>query len=184
MVPSSQSAFFIPVPAIFAPTTKFGCPDVGTVFTYDVRAWNTNRPNRMIAVEQDQFSCRIRSDAQGTYDWFGGLGPHLNDVAEKALITDLWPLRAGYTGKASKYNLPSRFSEIEYVVTYGLAVVPAGVFWAYKIRKNYYWENNLYYTTTLWWSSSLKWTILQWPEQLGRPSKAGGLNWGLLSVAS
>jgi len=184
MVPSSQNAFFIPIPSIFAPTTKFNCPNVGTVFTYDVLAWNTNRPNRMIAVEQDQFNCRIRSDAQGIYDWFGGLAPRLNDVAEKALITDIWPLRPGYTGKASKYNLPSRFSEIEYVVTYGLAVVPAGMFWAYKIRKTYYWENSLCYTTTLWWSSSLKWTILQWPEQPGRPSQAGGLNWGLLSVAS
>src|ERR1700753_3356424 len=92
-VPSSQRAFFIPIPAIFAPTTQFGCPDVGTVFTYDVRAWNTDRPNRMVAIEQDHLNCRIRSDAQGTYDWFGGLGPHLDDAAEQALITDLWPLR-------------------------------------------------------------------------------------------
>ncbi len=61
MVPSSQNAFFIPIPSIFAPTTKFSCPNVGTVFTYDVLAWNTNRPNRMIAVEQDQFNCRIRT---------------------------------------------------------------------------------------------------------------------------
>jgi hypothetical protein len=29
-----QSAFFIPIPAAFAPETKFGCPDVGSVFTY------------------------------------------------------------------------------------------------------------------------------------------------------
>src|ERR1700737_889590 len=91
---TSQSAFFIPIPAAFAPIAKFGCPDPGTVFTYDVRAWNTNRLNRMIAIEQDQFNCRIRSAAPGTYDWFGGLGPHLEDadVAEKKLIADLWPL--------------------------------------------------------------------------------------------
>jgi hypothetical protein len=184
MVPSSQNAFFIPIPSSFAPTTTFGCPDAGTVFTYDVRAWNTNRPNRMIAVGQDQLNCRITSDAQGTYDWFGGVGPRLADDAEKALITGLWPLRPGYTGKASDYNLPSRFSEIEYMVTYGLAVVPAGVFWVYKIRKNYYWQNSLCYTTTLWWSPLLKWTILQWPEQPGRPSRTGGLNWGLVSVSS
>jgi hypothetical protein len=187
IVPTSQSAFFIPIPSAFAPVTKFGCPDAGTVFTYDVPAWNTNRPNRMVAIEQDQFNCRIRSDAQGTYDWFGGLAARLGeaDVAEKQLITDLWPLRAGYTGKTSKYDLPSRFSEIEYVVAaYGVAVVPAGVFWAYKIRKNYYWQNNLCYTTTLWWSPSLRWTILQWPEQPGKPSQTGGYNWGLLSVSS
>jgi hypothetical protein len=150
-------------------------------------AWNTNRPNRMIAIEQDQFNCRIRSDAQGTYDWFGGLGAHLDDadVAEKKLITDLWPLRAGYTGKISTYDLPSKYSEIEYVVVaYGLACVPAGVFWAYEIRKDYYWENKLYHTTTLWWSPSLKWSILQWPEEPGKPSQAGGYNWALLSVSS
>src|SRR6266481_444093 len=124
MVPSSQNAFFIPIPSIFAPTTKFSCPNVGTVFTYDVMAWNTNRPNRMIAIEQNQFNCRIRSDAQGTYAWFGGLGPHLDDadVAEQKLITELWPLRTGHTAKISKYDLPSKFSEIEYVVVaYGLA---------------------------------------------------------------
>ena len=72
---TDQIAFFIPIPAAFAPVTKFACPDVGTVFTYNVPAWNTNRPNRMVSIEQDQFNCRIRSDAQGTYDWFGGLGP-------------------------------------------------------------------------------------------------------------
>ena len=184
---NSQSAFFIPVPARFAPITNFDCPKAGTVFTYDVTARNTNRPNRMIAVEQDQLSCRIRSDAQGTYDWFGGLGPHLDDtdVAEKKLITDLWPLRAGATGKISKYDLPSKYSEIEYVVVaYGLASVPAGVFWAYKIRKDYYWQNKLYHTTTLWWSPSLKWPILQWPEEPGKPARAGGFNWALLSVSS
>jgi hypothetical protein len=189
MVPgfTSQSAFFIPVPVAFAPITNFGCPNPGTVFTYDVMAWNTNRPNRMIAIEQDQFNCRIRSDAQGTYDWFGGLGAHLDDadVAEKKLITDLWPLRAGYTGKISTYDLPSKYSEIEYVVVaYGLARVPAGVFWAYEIRKDYYWENKLYHTTTLWWSPSLKWSILQWPEEPGKPSQAGGYNWALLSASS
>jgi hypothetical protein len=189
MVPgfNSQSAFFIPIPAAFAPITNFGCPNAGTVFTYDVMAWNTNRPNRMIAIEQNQFNCRIRSDAQGTYDWFGGLSSRLDDadVAEKKLITDLWPLRAGYTGKISKYDLPSKYSEIEYVVVaYGLACVPAGVFWAYKIRKDYYWQNKLYHTTTLWWSPSLKWTILQWPEEPGKPSQAGGYNWALLSVSS
>ena len=144
MVPgfNSQSSFFIPIPAAFAPITNFGCPNAGTVFTYDVMAWNTNRPNRMIAIEQNRFNCSIRSDAQGTYDWFGGLGPRLDDadVAEKKLIADLWPLRAGHTGKISKYDLPSKYSEIEYVVVaYGLACVPAGVFWAYKIRKDYYW---------------------------------------------
>ena len=184
---TSQSALFIPIPAAFAPITKFGCPDAGTVFTYDVMAWNTNRPNRMIAIEQNQFNCRIRSDAQGTYDWFGGLGPRLGDadVAEKKLITNLWPLRAGYTGKISKYDLPSEYSEIEYVVVaYGLARVPAGVFWAYKVRKDYYWQSKLYHTTTLWWSPSLKWTILQWPEEPGKPSQAGGYNWALLSVSS
>jgi hypothetical protein len=186
-VPTSQSAFFIPIPSAFAPVAKFGCPDPGTVFTYDVLAWNTNRPNRMIAIEQDQLDCWIRSDAQGRYDWFGGLGPHLGDadLAEKKLIADLWPLRVGNTGKASKYDLPSRFSEVEYgVVAYGLAVVPAGVFLAYKIRKDYYWQNNLYHTTTLWWSPSLKWTILQWPEEPGKPSQVGGYNWELLSVSS
>jgi hypothetical protein len=184
---SGDSAFFIPIPSAFAPVTKFGCPVAGTVFTYDVRAWNTNRPNRMIATEQDQFSCRIRSDAQGTYDWFGSLGPHLGetDVAEKKLITDLWPLRGGSAGKASKYDLPSKDSEIEYaVVAYGLARVPAGVFWAYNVRKNYYWQGKLYHATTLWWSPSLKWSILQWPEEPGKPSRAGGYNWALLSMSS
>jgi hypothetical protein len=189
MVPgiNSESSFFVPIPAAFAPIAKFGCPAPGTVFTYDVRAWNTNRPNRMVAIEEDQLNCRIRSDAQGIYDWFGGLGPHLDDedVAEKKLITDLWPLRAGAAGKISKYDLPSKYSEIEYVVVaYGLAHVPAGVFWAYKVRKDYFWQNNLYHTTTLWWSPSLKWTILQWPEELGKPSQAGGYNWALLSVSS
>ena len=184
---TSQSAFFIPVPAAFSPITKFGCPDAGTVFTYDVLAWNTNRPNRMVAIEQNQFNCRIRSDAQGAYDWFGGLGPHLDDtgIAEKKLIADLWPLRTGSTGKISKYDLPSKYSEIEYaVVAYGLAHVPAGVFWAYKVRKDYYWKNNLYHTTTLWWSPSLRWTILQWPEEPGKPSHVGGYNWELLSASS
>ena len=180
------SAFFIPIPAAFAPVTKFGCPDVGTVFTYNVPAWNTKRPNRMVAIEQDQFNCRIRSDAQGTYDWFGGLGVRLDDtdVAEKKLIIDLWPLRGGSTRKTSKYDLPSKYSEVEYAVAYGLARVPAGLFWVYKIRKDYYWQNNLYHTTTLWWSPSLRWTILQWPEEPGKPSQVGGYNWELLSVSS
>jgi len=184
---NSQSAFFIPVPAMFAPITNFGCPNTGTVFTYDVMAWNTNRPNRMIAIEQDQLSCRIGSDAQGIYDWFGGLSPRLDDAdaAEKKLVADLWPLRPGHTGKISKYDLPSKYSEVEYdVVGYGLAFVPAGVFWAYKIRKIYYWQNKLHHTTTLWWSPSLKWTILQWPEEPGKPARAGGYNWALLSVSS
>src|SRR5260370_7248426 len=75
---TDQSAFFIPIPAAFAPVTKFSCPDVGTVFRYNVPAWNTNRPNRMVAIEQDQFNCRIRSDAQGTYSWFSDLAPPLN----------------------------------------------------------------------------------------------------------
>ena len=183
---SDQIAFFIPVPAAFAPVTEFGCPDVGTIFTYNVPAWNTNRPNRMVAIEQEQFNCRIRSDAQGIYDWFGGLGPHLHDadLAEKKLIGDLWPLRSGSIEKASKYDLPLRYSELEYTVSYGLARVPAGLFWAYKIRKDYYWQNNLYHTNTLWWSPSLKWTILQWPEEPGKPSQVGGFNWELLSVSS
>jgi len=189
MVPGfhSQSAFFIPIPAAFAPITNFGCPNTGTVFTYDVMAWNTNLSNRMVAIEQNQLNCRIRSDAQGAYDWFGGLGPHLDDTdaAEKKLIADLWPLRAGKTGKISTYDLPSKYSEIEYVVVaYGLACVPAGVFWAYKIRKDYYWQGKLYHTTTLWWSPSLKWNILQWPEEPGKPSRPGGFNWALLSVSS
>ncbi|KWV59817.1 hypothetical protein AS156_30295 [Bradyrhizobium macuxiense] len=182
-----QGAFFIPIPSAFAPVTGFGCPDVGTVFTYNVPAWNTNRPNRMVAIEQDQFNCRIRSDAWGTYDWFGGLGARLDDtdVAEKQLIRDLWPLRSGTIGKASKYDLPSSSSvEIEYAVSYGFASVPAGLFWAYKIRKEYYWQNKLYHTTTLWWSPSLKWTILQWPEEPGKASRVGGYNWELLSVSS
>jgi hypothetical protein len=125
-----QIAFFIPIPAAFSPVTKFSCPDVGTVFTYNVPAWNTNRPNRMVAIKQDQFNCRIRSDAQGMYDWFGGLGAHFDDadVAEKKLISDLWPLRSGSIGKASKYDLPLKYSEIEYIVSYGLARVPAGLF--------------------------------------------------------
>src|SRR5437667_2970897 len=81
-----RSAFFA-IPAAFAPITNFGCPDVGTVFTYNVPAWNTNRPNRMVAIEQDQFNCRIRSDAWGVYDWFGGLAGRLDDadVAQKKL---------------------------------------------------------------------------------------------------
>jgi hypothetical protein len=178
-------AFFIPIPATFAPVTNFGCPDPGTVFTYNVPAWNTKRPNRMVAIEQDQFNCRIKSDAQGTYDWFGGLGVRLGDadVAEKKLITDLWPLRGGSTRKTSKYDLPSKYSEVEYAVAYGLARVPAGLFWVYKIRKDYYWQNNLYHTTTLWWSPSLRWTILQWPEEPGKASQVGGYNWELLSVS-
>jgi hypothetical protein len=181
MPTSSQRAFFIPIPSAFAPVTEFACPGAGTIFTYDIRLWSTNRPNRMVAVKQDQLNCRIRSDAQGTYDWFGGLGPHLGeeDAAEKQLITDLWPLRAGDVGTTSKYDLPSRYGKIEYVVdAYGIAVVPAGPFWAYKIRKNYYWQDSLCYTTTVWWSPALKWVILQWPEQ------AGGYKWGLLSVSS
>lgn len=125
--PTSQNAFFIPVPSTFAPVTQFDCPAPGTVFTFDVPAWNTNRPNRMTAIEQDHLNCRIRSDAQGVYEWFGGLGPHLGDedLIEKKLIADLWPLRVGNTSKASDYHLPSRFSEVKYsVVSYGLAGLP------------------------------------------------------------
>jgi hypothetical protein len=184
---TDHSAFFIPIPDTFTPVTQFGCPKPGSVFTYDVQAWNTNRPNRMIAVEQNEFNCRVRSDAQGTYDWFGGLAPHLDDadVAEKKLVTDLWPLRAGARARISQYDLPSKYSEVEYVVAaYGLARVPAGWFWAYKVRKDYYWQDKLYHTTTLWWSPSLKWSILQWPEQPGKPSRAGGYNWALRSVSS
>jgi hypothetical protein len=183
---SDRIAFFIPVPASFAPETRFGCPDAGTIFTLNVPAWSTNRPNRMVAIGQDQFNCRIRSDAQGVYDWFGGLGPHLSDanVVEKKLITELWPLRGGAVVKASKYGLPTDYSEIEYVVTYGLARVPAGLFWAYKIREDYYFQNSLYYSTTLWWSPSLKWSILQWPEWPGKPAHFGGFNWELMSVSS
>jgi hypothetical protein len=184
---TSQNAFFIPIPSSLAPITKFGCPDPGTVFTYDVPAWNTNRPNRMIAIEEDQFNCRIKSDAQGIYDWYGGLGPHFEgaDAGEKQLIAEIWPLRAGHVEQASKYGPPSKYSDIEYaVVAYGAAVVPAGVFWAYKIKKNYYWQNELAYTTTLWWSPSLKWTILQWPEEVGKPARTGGNNWGLVSVST
>ena len=185
--PTSQNAFFIPIPSMMAPAAEFGCPHAGTVFSYDVRAWNTNRPNRVIAGKQDQFSCWVTSDAQGNYAWFGGLGPHLGDadLAEQKLITDLWPLRVGNSNKASHYDLPSRFSEVEYTVdAYGLAVVPAGKFWAYKIRKDYYWLNRVVHTTTLWWAPSLKYVILQWPEQPGKISRAGGYNWGLLSVSS
>lgn len=184
--PTSQNAFFIPVPSTFAPVTQFDCPAPGTVFTFDVPAWNTNRPNRMTAIEQDHLNCRIRSDAQGVYEWFGGLGPHLGDedLIEKKLIADLWPLRVGNTSKASDYHLPSRFSEVKYsVVSYGLAVVPAGKFWAYKIRKDYHWQDKLVYRTTLWWSPVLRWTILQWPEEVGKVSRTGGYNWGLLSVS-
>ena len=182
-----QGTFFIPVPARFAPVTEFVCPEPGTVFTYNVRAANTNRPNRMTAIERDQLNCRIRSDAQGIYDWFGGLGPHLDDtdVAEKKLITDLWPLRAGGTGTISGYGIPSKYSGIEYaVVAYGLARVPAGLFWAYKVRKDYYWQGKLYHTTTVWWSPSLRWVILQWPEEPGTPSRPRGFNWALLSVSA
>jgi hypothetical protein len=185
--PTSQNAFFIPVPSAFAPVAKFGCPDPGTVFTYDVMAWNTKRPNRIVAIEQDELSCWVRSDAWGKYEWFGGLGARLGDedLAEKKLITDLWPLRVGNKAKASSYNLPSRFGEVIYTVdAYGLAVVPAGAFWAYKIRKDYYWQNRLISTTTLWWSRSLKYLILQWPEKPGEVSRAGGYNWGLLAVSS
>jgi hypothetical protein len=42
-----------------------------------------------------------------------------------------------------------------------------------------HWQNNLYHTTTLWWSPSLKWSILQWLEEPGKPSQAGGYNWAL-----
>jgi hypothetical protein len=56
------------------------------------------------------------------------------------------------TRKNGKYDLPSKYSEAEYAVAYGLVRVPAGLFWVYKIRKDYYWQNNLYHTTTLWWS--------------------------------
>jgi hypothetical protein len=185
--PTSQNAFFIPVPSMTAPATEFGCPNPGTVFSYDVRAWNTNRPNRVTAIKQEQLSCWVRSDAQGKYAWFGGLGAHLSDadMAERKLIADLWPLRVGKTAKASSYNLPSRFSEVEYTVdAYGLAVVPAGKFWAYKIRKEYYWQDRLVHTTTLWWSPALKYLILQWPEDPGKVSRAGGYNWGLLSVST
>ena len=84
--PTSQNAFFIPVPSAFAPVAKFGCPDPGTVFTYDVMAWNTKRPNRIVAIEQDELSCWVRSDAWGKYEWFGGLGARLGDedLAEKS----------------------------------------------------------------------------------------------------
>jgi hypothetical protein len=100
---TNESAFFIPIPSAFAPVTRFGCPDAGTVFTYHVPAWNTNRPNRMVAIKQDQLNCRIRSDAWGVYDWFGGLAGRLDDadVAERKMITDLWPLRTGYVGKSA-----------------------------------------------------------------------------------
>jgi hypothetical protein len=30
----------------------------------------------------------------------------------------------------------------------------------------------------------LKWSILQWLEEPGKPSQAGGYNWALLSVSS
>ncbi|QPF87553.1 hypothetical protein IC762_15230 [Bradyrhizobium genosp. L] len=184
---AGQSTLFVPVPAAFAPVTDFSCPEPGTVFTYDVKASNTNRPNRMTAIEQDNFNCRIRSDAWGLYDWFGGLGPRLDDTdaAEKRLITDLWPLRAGKAGTISKYDIPSKYSGLEYsVVAYGLARVPAGVFWAYKVRKEYYWQGRLYHTTTLWWAPSLRWVILQWPEEPGKIARPGGLNWALLSVSA
>jgi hypothetical protein len=185
--PTSQNAFFIPIPSMIAPAAEFGCPNAGTVFTYDVRAANTNRPNRVVAIEQDGLRCWVKSDAWGKYDWFGGFGARLDDedLAEQKLIADLWPLRVGHLSKASNYNLPSRFSEVEYAVdAYGLAVVPAGKFWAYKIRKDYYWQNRLIRTTTLWWAPSLKYLILQWPEEPGKVSRAGGFNWGLLSVSS
>ncbi|THD49380.1 MAG: hypothetical protein E8A46_20325 [Bradyrhizobium sp.] len=185
---NSQTSFFIPIPAAFTPTTKFGCPDTGTVFTYNVPAWNTLRPNRMIAIEEDRFNCRIRSDAQGIYDWFGGLGPHLGDAdaAEKNLIANLWPLSVGHTARIAKNDPSSRFvDEIDYtVVAYGLAHVPAGLFWIYKIKKDYYRENILYHTTTLWWSPTLKWTVRQWPEEPGKISQVGGYNWELLSLSS
>jgi hypothetical protein len=183
----SQTAFFVPIPAALAPTTGFSCPKPGTIFTYDVRAASTNRPNRIIAIEQDQFSCRVKSDAWGVYDWFGGFGPRFDDtdVAEGKIITDLWPLRPGESRKASAYGLPMKFSEVEYsVVAYGVAHVPAGLFWAYKVRKDFYWEGKLFHTTTLWWSPSLKWVILQWPEEPGKPAKSGGYNWKLLSVSA
>jgi hypothetical protein len=119
---------------------------------------------------------------------FGGLGPHLGDAdaAEKNLITNLWPLRVGYTARIVKNDPPSRFvDEINYaVVAYGLARVPAGLFWIYKIKKDYYRQSIHYYTTTLWWSPTLKWTVMQWPEEPGKISQVGGTNWELLSVSS
>jgi len=107
------------------------------------------------------------------------------DIAEKRLISDLRPLSSGSIRRTSKYDLPpSRYGEIKYVVSYGLARVPAGLFWAYKIRKDYYWQQKLYRTTALWWSPSLQWTIRQWPEEPGKVSEVGEFNWELLSVSS
>ncbi|MGJ4941828.1 hypothetical protein ACQR1W_14730 [Bradyrhizobium sp. HKCCYLS1011] len=184
---TSQDAFFVPFPSSLAPVAEFGCPDPGTVFTYDVPAWNTNRPNRMVAIERDQLNCRIRSDAQGVYDWYGGVGPHLRDedLAQKQLIANIWPLRTGYSESVSKYGSPWEYSEIKYeVVEFGLAVVPAGMYWAFNIRKTYYWQGRLAYTTTLWWSPALKWTIRQWPEEPGKIARTGGFNWSLVSVST
>lgn len=183
----SQEALFVPIPSLLAPVVEFGCPDPGTVFTYDVPAWNTNRPNRMVAIERDELDCRIKSDAQGIYDWHGGLGPHLcdEDVAQKQLLANIWPLRIGHSDRVSKYGQPWQYSEIEYeVVAYGLAVVPAGLYRAFKIRKTYFWQGRLNYTTTLWWSPALKWTIRQWPEEPGKPARTGGFNWSLVAVST
>ena len=185
---TGQTSFFIPIPAALSPTTNFGCPEAGTVFTYNVPAWNTGRPNRMIAIEEDQFNCRIKSDAQGVYDWFGGVGPHLReaDATEKNLITNMWPIRVGYAGRIAKSDPSAKFlDEVSYSVAgYGMARVPAGLFWVYKIKKEYFRQNSLYHTTTLWWSPELKWTIRQWPEERGKISQVGGYNWELLSISS
>ena len=44
-------------------------------------------------------------------------------------------LHPGASRKASAYNLPQKYSEVEYAVAaYGVAHVPAGMFWAYKMH--------------------------------------------------
>jgi hypothetical protein len=180
----SGDTFFIPVPSPFAPTAEFGCPEPGTIFTYDVPAWNTSLPNKMLVIEETKFSCRIRSDAQGVYDWFGGLRPHLEDgnVKERKLVIQLWPLRVGRSAEWTNNNQKEEWDSIRFIVKdYRLSRVPAGLFWAYKIEKTYS-RGYRDYLTTLWWSPGLKWTIRQWPEEAGTPSIVGGYNWDLLDI--
>jgi hypothetical protein len=179
-----HDVLFIPIPASLAPTTTFGCPTSGTVFTYNIVSSTTGLPNRMIAVEQDGYNCRIRSDAQGLYDWYGGLGPHFvnADPTERKMITELWPLRGDTIGTTSSTD-PKKF-RIEYSISYGLASVPAGLFWVYKVRNDYYWQDAPYYTRTLWWSPSLKWSIAQRMQDWTNSPDFVGYNWALLSVSS
>ncbi len=158
LIPStSQTAYFIPIPSAFAPVTQFGCPSPGTIFTLDVTRSNSPLPNRLIATGQNELNCWVKSDSWGDYPWFSGVGLFgKDDIAERQAVADLWPLQVGKTVDASKYGIPSRYSEVEFAVAaYGFAVVPGGVFRAYKIRTNLYSKKELVHIRTIWWAPSL-----------------------------